>query len=132
MNFEKLNKNNFLLYAVKSYENPSCCGVDDFNEDIKAFSTFKRSLKISIKKIQSNVEDKSLRSLVNKLVILNNIFGIIPTQRLIYFYMDPMYHSFIYTIYRFLNIANDPVVEMDKDAIVLKNILKTIEDEING
>ena len=33
MNFKSLNNDNFMLYAVKHYDNPQCCGMEEFNED---------------------------------------------------------------------------------------------------
>ena len=33
-----LNDDNFVLYAMKNYDNPSCKGVEEFKDDLKKFS----------------------------------------------------------------------------------------------
>jgi len=45
MNFNELNKDNFLLFAVKYYENPHASTQDEFEEDMKRFKYIKRWLK---------------------------------------------------------------------------------------
>jgi len=31
---EPITDSNFLMYAIKHYENPECCNMEEFNEDI--------------------------------------------------------------------------------------------------
>ena len=45
MRFDELNENNFLLFAVKNYENPHAVTKDDFYEDLKRFRWIKRLLR---------------------------------------------------------------------------------------
>ena len=45
MNFSELNKDNFILFAIKHYENPTAVTHDDFEEDLKRFKYVKRWLK---------------------------------------------------------------------------------------
>ena len=35
MKFDDLNEKNFLLYAMKEYNNPQCTEVEEFNDDLK-------------------------------------------------------------------------------------------------
>ena len=44
MNFKSLNKNNFMMYAMKMYTNPQCVGMDEFNEDLNRIKYIKRLL----------------------------------------------------------------------------------------
>ena len=37
MNFDDLNEDNFVLYAMKHYENNQCLSEKDFNNDLKIF-----------------------------------------------------------------------------------------------
>ena len=41
----QLTEDNFFLYAMKSYNNPNCKGMDEFKDDLKKFSYVKRLLK---------------------------------------------------------------------------------------
>ena len=45
MRFDELNKENFLLFAIKEYDNPSTTTQDEFEEDLKRFKYVKRWLK---------------------------------------------------------------------------------------
>ena len=45
MNFSELNKENFLLFAIKYYDNPAASTQDEFEEDLKRFKYVKRWLK---------------------------------------------------------------------------------------
>ena len=41
MKFDDLNEKNFLLYAMKEYNNPQCVDVDEFNDDLKKIKYIK-------------------------------------------------------------------------------------------
>lgn len=45
MRFDELNKENFLLFAIKYYENPTSSTQEEFEEDLKRFKYVKRWLK---------------------------------------------------------------------------------------
>ena len=45
MNFVELSKDNFLLFAIKYYENPTTLTQEEFEEDLNRFKYVKRWLK---------------------------------------------------------------------------------------
>ena len=45
MNFSELNKDNFILFAIKNYENPKSSTQEDFEEDLSRFKYVKRWLR---------------------------------------------------------------------------------------
>ena len=45
MRFDELNKDNFLLFAIQNYNNPTATTQDDFDEDLNRFKYVKRWLK---------------------------------------------------------------------------------------
>ena len=45
MNFDELNKDNFLLFSIKHYENPTTLTQEEFEEDLNRFKYVKRWLK---------------------------------------------------------------------------------------
>ena len=45
MRFDELNKDNFLLFAIKEYDNPTASTQEEFEEDLKRFKYVKRWLK---------------------------------------------------------------------------------------
>ena len=48
-----LNDENFLLYAIKYYNNPSCSGLKEFQDYVKRFKYIKRLLRKYNKKSTS-------------------------------------------------------------------------------
>ena len=34
----ELTEDNFMMYAIKNYDNPSCIGMDEFLDDLKRYS----------------------------------------------------------------------------------------------
>lgn len=44
MNFSELNKDNFILFAIRNYENPKSSTQEDFEEDLNRFKYVKRWL----------------------------------------------------------------------------------------
>ena len=45
MIFNELNEDNFLLFAIKYYENPQAVTREDFDKDLNHFKYIKRLLK---------------------------------------------------------------------------------------
>ena len=70
MRFDELNEKNYLMFAIKHYDNPQSVTVDDFMEDMKKFKYLKRLLKRYLK---TGVLRVNL--ILNHLIILFNVFG---------------------------------------------------------
>ena len=79
MNFTKLNEDNFLLFAIKNYENPQAVTKEDFDKDLNHFKYIKRLLK----RYKNNGQLKT-HLLINHFIILYNIFGEATTPMLFY------------------------------------------------
>ena len=45
MRFDELNENNYLLFAIKFYNNPNALTKEDFEDDLKRIKYIKRLLK---------------------------------------------------------------------------------------
>ena len=45
MNFSELNKDNFILFAIRNYNNPKTTTQEEFEEDLRRFKYVKRWLK---------------------------------------------------------------------------------------
>jgi len=63
---EPLNQDNFLMYAMKAYDNPSCKGMEEFMEDLERIKYIKRLLN-KFEKRDSLKE----RLILNHIIILN-------------------------------------------------------------
>lgn len=78
MIFEDLNDLNVVLYAAKCYARPNCID-SEFDDDYKRIRYIKRLLH----KYRVTGEIKE-RLLLNHLVVAQNVFGILPTTKMLF------------------------------------------------
>tara|TARA_S200002703_G_scaffold105428_2_gene91514 strand:- start:264 stop:656 length:393 start_codon:yes stop_codon:yes gene_type:complete len=79
MNFSELNEKNFLIFAIKNYDNPQSVSKEDFDRDLNHFKYIKRLLK----KYKKTGELKT-HLLLNHFIIVYNIFGEAATAMLFF------------------------------------------------
>lgn len=79
MRFDELNEDNYIIFAIKNYDNPQSSTIEDFEEDMKRFKWIKRLLKRY--KTSGNL---NLHLLINHFIILYNVFGDAATPLLFY------------------------------------------------
>jgi hypothetical protein len=79
MLFNELNEDNFLLFAIKNYENPQAVTKEDFDKDLNHFKYIKRLLK----RYKKSGELKT-HLILNHFIILYNIFGEATTPMLFF------------------------------------------------
>jgi hypothetical protein len=79
MLFNELTNENFLLFAIKNYENPQAVTKEDFDKDLNYFKYIKRLLK----RYKSTGELKT-HLLLNHFIVLYNIFGEATTPMLFF------------------------------------------------
>ena len=82
MIFNELTEDNFLLFAIKNYENPQAVTKEDFDKDLNHFKYIKRLLKR-----YKNTGQLKTHLLLNHFIILYNIFGEATTP-LLFFRID--------------------------------------------
>tara|TARA_B100000965_G_scaffold208795_1_gene174466 strand:- start:1519 stop:1911 length:393 start_codon:yes stop_codon:yes gene_type:complete len=79
MIFNELNDGNFLLFAIRNYENPQAVTKEDFDKDLNHFKYIKRLLKR-----YKNTGQLKTHLLINHFIVLYNIFGDATTPMLFY------------------------------------------------
>ena len=97
MRFDELNEDNYVLFAIKHYDNPQAATKEDFFEDMRRFKYIKRLLK----KYHKGTEVK-LNLLLNHIIIIYNVFGD-AAPLLLFYKMERDYWSDIKAIMVFLN-----------------------------
>lgn len=70
MRFDELNESNYLLFAIKFYNNPQSVTRDDFETDLKRIRYIKRLLKR-----YKNTGELKTHLILNHLIILFNVFN---------------------------------------------------------
>jgi hypothetical protein len=101
----ELTEENFLMYAIKNYDNPGCSGLSEFQDDLKRLRYVKRLLG----RYHSGGELKD-RLIINHLMILYNVFGIEAATSLLFFRMPRELWSYLKTFLVFLNFMPQYVI----------------------
>ena len=70
MKFDELNEDNYLLFAIKFYDNPQAVTKEDFEDDLKRIKYIKRLLK----RYKNNGELKT-HLILNHLTVLFNVLN---------------------------------------------------------
>lgn len=109
----ELNENNFLLYAAKNYENPSCYDMEEFEDDLNRIKYLKRLFK----KYDRYGELKE-RLILNHIIVLYNVFGTEPCTKILKYKLTD-YLQYLKPFLLYLNcwdIENDGII-MDTEII---------------
>jgi hypothetical protein len=100
MRFDQLNKDNYLLFAIKYYNNPQSLTKEDFDKDLKRFKYIKRLL--NRYKNTKNIDDLKIHLILNHFIVLFNVFNDAAIPMLFY-NLDQSYWSIIKSFLIFLN-----------------------------
>ena len=120
MNFTELTEDNYVLFAIKYYDNPSAVTKEDFLDDLRRFKYIKRL----INKYLKNGEVK-LHLLLNHIIIVYNVFNEAATP-LLFFKMDKEYWSIIKSIMIFLERYPEVETETLKKIPINEQIIKEL------
>jgi hypothetical protein len=119
MRFNELNDDNFLLFAIKNYDNPNAMTKDDFFEDLKKFKYIKRLLK---RYVNQGILKPHL--LLNHIIVVYNIFGDAATP-LLFFKIENKYWPALKSFMVFLNrIESTTLPHIQTDQYCLEELQK--------
>ena len=115
MRFDELNEDNYILFAIKNYENPHSVTKEDFFDDLKKFKLIKKIFKKFCNDGKINI-----KLLINHFLILYNVFGEATTP-LLFYKIDRLYWSLIKTTIMYLGRFPDyPKTELHSIPVDLK------------
>tara|TARA_B100000965_G_C19369860_1_gene659824 strand:+ start:175 stop:570 length:396 start_codon:yes stop_codon:yes gene_type:complete len=130
MIFNELNEDNFLLFAIKNYENPQAVTKEDFDKDLNHFKYIKRLLKR-----YKNTGVLKSHLLLNHFIILYNIFGEATTPML-FFKIDedlwPSMKTFVIFLNRFPEYPKTSMHDVAVDIECLKELNRIYHEEKNS
>ena len=115
--FEDLNDDNFLLYAMKFYENPQCLSESDFNNDLKILKYVKRLFN-RYERTQVLKE----RLMLNHLIMLGNVFPVKVLVRILFLKIPVQYWSELKTFLIFLNYMPEKIESINGRSIISSDI----------
>ena len=127
MFFNELNEDNFLLYAIKYYENPQAVTKEDFDRDLNHFKYIKRLLKR-----YKNTGQLKTHLLLNHFIILYNIFGEVTTPMLFFKIESDLWSamkSFIIFLGRFPEYPKSHIHDIQVDMNCLAELYRIYDEK---
>jgi hypothetical protein len=120
MRFDELNESNYLLFAIKFYNNPQAVTRDDFESDLKRIRYIKRLLKR-----YKNTGELKIHLILNHLIILFNVFDEAAVPLLFYNLEEelwPAIKSFLVFLNRIPDFPKTRISGIDIDEVCLKEL----------
>lgn len=101
---QNLTEENFLIYAMKCYNAPHCI-ISEFESDIKRTKYLKRLFR----RYKTSKVLKE-RLILNHIILLNNVFGPVPTARILFYKTDERDYDILKTFLEYLRIMPDEII----------------------
>ena len=122
-NIGDLTAKNYVMFAMKNYDNPQCLDIEEFYSDLNRIKYLKRLFKRYV-----TTDELKERLILNHIIVLYNVFGIIPATRLLFFRVGPEYHSMLKTFIVYLNFL--PEGEQEKEVKEIDIVRIPLDDDI--
>jgi hypothetical protein len=120
MRFDELNEDNYLLFAIKFYDNPQAVTMEDFQIDLKRIRYVKRLLKR-----YKNTGELKIHLILNHLIILFNVFNDAAVPLLFYNLekdLWPYIKSFLIFLNRLPEYPRTQIHDIEEDADCLSQL----------
>ena len=119
MDFDDLNEKNFLLYAMKHYDNPQCVEVDEFNDDLRKIKYIKRLF-------NQYAMDGTLkeRLLLNHIIVFYNVFPVRAATRILFYKIEEKFWPMLKTFLVYLHfMPEDKIESINGKEILVSDLL---------
>ena len=121
MKFDELNEDNYILFAIKYYDNPQAVTQDDFFEGLNRFKYIKKLLRRYVKS-----GELKTTLLINHFIIVFNIFNDAALP-LLFFKIEKELWSSMKTFLLYLNRIPEYPKSFLNDIPIDENCLKILE-----
>ena len=98
MIFDDLNDDNFLMFAMKEYNDIQCTDIEEFYDDLKKIKYIKRLIII----YKNNGQLKE-RLILNHLIVFYNVFPIQAGTRILFYKIEKVFWPMLKTFLIFLD-----------------------------
>lgn len=118
--FDVLTEDNFTLFAAKSYANPQCTEIGEFYDDLNRFKYLKRLLKRYLEH-----DDLQYRLILNHIIVLYNVFGIKPANKMMFYKLEKEYWPVVKTFLVYLHyLPEEDLIDVPLDPAVVEVLRK--------
>jgi hypothetical protein len=128
MNFRHspLNEDVYMMFAMKAYTNPQCKNIDEFYEDLNRIKYIKRLFG----KYEKQGEIKE-QLIINHIIIMGNVFGNNACCRILFYKIEPKYHSYLKTFLQFLKYLPPTIPEIKLNQIPIDHKITKVLKKYN-
>ena len=98
MLFDDLTDDNFLMYAMKEYNDIQCTDIEEFYDDLKKIKYIKRLFNI-----YKNTGQLKERLILNHLIVFYNVFPVQSGTRILFYKIEKSFWPMLKTFLIFLD-----------------------------
>jgi hypothetical protein len=117
MIFDDLNDDNFLMYAMKEYNDIQCTDIEEFYDDLKKIKYIKRLFNI-----YKNTGQLKERLILNHLIVFYNVFPIQSGTRILFYKIEKSFWPMLKTFLVFLNRMPETIDSIREEMIRTSDI----------
>ena len=117
MIFDDLNDDNFLMYAMREYNNMQCTDVEEFYDDLKKIKYIKRLFNV----YKNNGQLKE-RLILNHFIIFYNVFTVQAGTRILFYKIEKDFWPMLKTFLIYLDRMPDKIESIRGEVILASNI----------
>jgi len=117
MIFDDLNEKNFLLYAMKEYDNPQCVQVEEFYDDLKKVKYIKRLFNQYL-----NEGVLKERLLLNHIIVFYNVFPVRSATRMLFLKIEEKFWPILKTFLVYLSYMSEIIDPINGKTILSDDI----------
>ena len=117
MIFDDLNDDNFLMYAMREYNNMQCTDVEEFYDDLKKIKYIKRLFNV----YKNNGLLKE-RLILNHFIIFYNVFTVQAGTRILFYKIEKDFWPMLKTFLIYLDRMPDKIESIRGEVILASDI----------
>ena len=118
MIFDDLNDDNFLMYAMKEYNDIQCTDIEEFYDDLKKIKYIKRLFNI-----YKNDGQLKERLILNHLIVYYNVFPVQSGTRILFYKIEKAFWPMLKTFLIFLERMPDKIESIRGKTILSTDII---------
>ena len=104
MKFDDLTEENFLMFAMREYNNMQCTDIEEFYDDLKKIKYIKRLFNI-----YKNDGQLKERLILNHLIVFYNVFPVYAGTRILFYKIEEHFWPMLKTFLIFLDRMPDKI-----------------------